>query len=277
MGNEEILREFSDLFEIRSIPAWIFRYVEQFFFKLLYGLANGMETMVNHLASILAFFNQPEVQDFYQFMALASFVFLAMALMFQGYNFIIGKRKTVSDLFRNTVLGVLFIIAIPWTMTQFLTIADASITSLGTDEEGNIMLAANVLYDNITDIEILAESGEWENLEARKNLSRELPFEALDLTEAADGEDDVLGVKLVSTGDSIETQELDNGGLFSFWDEYYFRYSYDFLGDSIGISFADCHLHILFIQTDISCIRIGYYEVGSALCNQHGYRYRAKS
>lgn len=229
MGNEEILREFSDLFEIRSIPAWIFRYVEQFFFKLLYGLANGMETMVNHLASILAFFNQPEVQDFYQYLALASFVFLAIALMFQGYNFILGKRKTVSDLFRNTVLGVLFIIAIPWTMTQFLTIADASVAALGTDEEGNIMLAANVLYDNITDIEILAESGEWENLEARKNLSRELPFEALDLTEAADREDDVLGVKLVSTGDSIETQELDNGGLFSFWDEYYFRYSYDFL------------------------------------------------
>lgn len=229
MGNEEILREFSDLFEIRSIPAWIFRYVEQFFFKLLYGLANGMETMVNHLASILAFFNQPEVQDFYQYLALASFVFLAIALMFQGYNFILGKRKTVSDLFRNTVLGVLFIIAIPWTMTQFLTIADASVAALGTDEEGNIMLAANVLYDNITDIEILAESGEWENLEARKNLSRELPFEALDLTEAADGEDDVLGVKLVSTGDSIETKELDNGGLFSFWDEYYFRYSYDFL------------------------------------------------
>lgn len=229
MGNEEILREFPDLFEIRSIPAWIFRYVEQFFFKLLYELANGMETMVNHLASILAFFNQPEVQDFYQYLALASFVFLAITLMFQGYNFILGKRKTVSDLFRNTVLGVLFIIAIPWTMTQFLTIADASVAALGTDEEGNIMLAANVLYDNITDIEILAESGEWENLEARKNLSRELPFEALDLTEAADGEDDVLGVKLVSTGDSIETQELDNGGLFSFWDEYYFRYSYDFL------------------------------------------------
>ena len=229
MGNEEILREFSDLFEIRSIPAWIFRYVEQFFFKLLYGLANGMETMVNHLASILAFFNQPEVQDFYQYLALASFVFLAIALMFQGYNFILGKRKTVSDLFRNTVLGVLFIIAIPWTMTQFLTIADASVAALGTDEEGNIMLAANVLYDNITDIEILAESGEWENLEARKNLSRELPFEALDLTEAADSDEDVLGVKLVSTGDSIETQELDNGGLFSFWDEYYFRYSYDFL------------------------------------------------
>ena len=65
------------------------------------------------------------------------------------------------------------------------------------------MLAANVLYDNITDIEILAESGEWENLEARKNLSRELPFEALDLTEAADSEEDVLGVKLVSTGDSV--------------------------------------------------------------------------
>ena len=229
MGNEEILREFSDLFDIRSIPAWIFRYVEQFLFRLLYGLASGMETMVNHLASILAFFNQPEVQDFYQILALASFVFLAIALMFQGYNFILGKRKTVSDLFRNTVLGVLFIIAIPWTMTQFLTIADASVASLGTDEEGNIMLAANVLYDNITDIEILSESGEWENLEARKNLSRELPFAALDLTEQADGEADVLGVKLVSAGDSIETQELDNGGLFSFWDEYYFRYSYDFL------------------------------------------------
>ena len=229
MGNEEILREFSDLFDIRSIPAWIFRYIEQFLFRLLYGLANGMETMVNHLASILAFFNQPEVQDFYQILALASFVFLAIALMFQGYNFILGKRKTVSDLFRNTVLGVLFIIAIPWTMTQFLTIADASVASLGTDEEGNIMLAANVLYDNITDIEILSESGEWENLEARKNLSRELPFAALDLTEPADGEADVLGVKLVSAGDSIETQELDNGGLFSFWDEYYFRYSYDFL------------------------------------------------
>ena len=229
MGNEEILREFSDLFDIRSIPAWIFRYVEQFLFRLLYGLASGMETMVNHLASILAFFNQPEVQGFYQILALASFVFLAIALMFQGYNFILGKRKTVSDLFRNTVLGVLFIIAIPWTMTQFLTIADASVASLGTDEEGNIMLAVNVLYDNITDIEILSESGEWENLEARKNLSRELPFAALDLTEPADGEADVLGVKLVSAGDSIETQELDNGGLFSFWDEYYFRYSYDFL------------------------------------------------
>ena len=174
MGNEEILREFSDLFEIRSIPAWIFRYVEQFFFKLLYGLANGMETMVNHLASILAFFNQPEVQDFYQYLALASFVFLAIALMFQGYNFILGKRKTVSDLFRNTVLGVLFIIAIPWTMTQFLTIADASVAALGTDEEGNIMLAANVLYDNITDIEILAESGEWENLEAIVSLQNRL-------------------------------------------------------------------------------------------------------
>ena len=229
MGNEEILREFSDLFDIRSIPAWIFRYVEQFLFRLLFGLANGMEMMVNHLASILAFFNQPEVQDFYQMLALASFVFLAIALMFQGYNFILGKRKTVSDLFRNTVLGVLFIIAIPWTMTQFLTIADASVASLGTDEEGNIMLAANVLYDNITDIEILSESGEWENLEARKNLSRELPFAALDLTEAADSDEDVLGVKLVSTGDSVVDEELDNGGLFSFWDEYYFRYSYDFL------------------------------------------------
>jgi hypothetical protein len=229
MTPKEILMQYADLFKLRSIPAWIFRYVEQFLFRLLYGLANGMETMVNHLASILAFFNQPEVQGFYQFLALASFVFLAISLMLQGYNFIIGKRKTVSDLFRNTVLGVLFIIAIPWTMTQFLTIADASITALGTDEEGNIMLAANVLYDNITDIEILAESGEWENLEARKNLSRELPFEALDLTEAADSEEDVLGVKLVSTGDSVVDEELDNGGLFSFWDEYYFRYSYDFL------------------------------------------------
>lgn len=229
MTPKEILMQYADLFKLRSIPAWIFRYVEQFLFRLLYGLANGMEMMVNHLASILAFFNQPEVQDFYQYLALASFVFLAIALMFQGYNFILGKRKTVSDLFRNTVLGVLFIIVIPWTMTQFLTIADASVSSLGTDEEGNIMLAANVLYDNITDIEILAESGEWENLEARKNLSRELPFEALDLTEAADGEADVLGVKLVSTGDSVVDEELDNGGLFSFWDEYYFRYSYDFL------------------------------------------------
>ena len=229
MTPKEILMQYADLFKLRSIPAWIFRYVEQFLFRLLYGLANGMETMVNHLASILAFFNQPEVQDFYQILALASFVFLAIALMFQGYNFILGKRKTVSDLFRNTVLGVLFIIAIPWTMTQFLTIADASVASLGTDEEGNIMLAANVLYDNITDIEILSESGEWENLEARKNLSRELPFEALDLTEPADGEADVLGVKLVSTGDSVVDEELDNGGLFSFWDEYYFRYSYDFL------------------------------------------------
>lgn len=229
MTPKEILMQYADLFKLRSIPAWIFRYVEQFLFRLLYGLANGMETMVNHLASILAFFNQPEVQDFYQILALASFVFLAIALMFQGYNFILGKRKTVSDLFRNTVLGVLFIIAIPWTMTQFLTIADASVASLGTDEEGNIMLAANVLYDNITDIEILSESGEWENLEARKNLSRELPFAALDLTEPADGEADVLGVKLVSTGDSVVDEELDNGGLFSFWDEYYFRYSYDFL------------------------------------------------
>lgn len=229
MTPKEILMQYADLFKLRSIPAWIFRYVEQFLFRLLYGLANGMEMMVNHLASILAFFNQPEVQDFYQYLALASFVFLSIALMFQGYNFILGKRKTVSDLFRNTVLGVLFIIAIPWTMTQFLTIADASVAALGTDEEGNIMLAANVLYDNITDIEILAESGEWENLEARKNLSRELPFEALDLTEAADSDEDVLGVKLVSTGDSVVDEELDNGGLFSFWDEYYFRYSYDFL------------------------------------------------
>jgi hypothetical protein len=229
MTPKEILMQYADLFKLRSIPAWIFRYVEQFLFRLLYGLANGMEMMVNHLASILAFFNQPEVQDFYQYLALASFVFLAIALMFQGYNFILGKRKTVSDLFRNTVLGVLFIIAIPWTMTQFLTIADASVAALGTDEEGNIMLAANILYDNITDIEILAESGEWENLEARKNLSRELPFEALDLTEAADSDEDVLGVKLVSTGDSVVDEELDNGGLFSFWDEYYFRYSYDFL------------------------------------------------
>ena len=229
MTPKEILMQYADLFKLRSIPAWIFRYVEQFLFRLLFGLANGMEMMVNHLASILAFFNQPEVQDFYQMLALASFVFLAIALMFQGYNFILGKRKTVSDLFRNTVLGVLFIIAIPWTMTQFLTIADASVASLGTDEEGNIMLAANVLYDNITDIEILSESGEWENLEARKNLSRELPFAALDLTEPADGEADVLGVKLVSTGDSVVDEELDNGGLFSFWDEYYFRYSYDFL------------------------------------------------
>ena len=93
MGNEEILREFSDLFEIRSIPAWIFRYVEQFFFKLLYGLANGMETMVNHLASILAFFNQPEVQDFYQYLALASFVFLASALMFRVTILFSGKEK----------------------------------------------------------------------------------------------------------------------------------------------------------------------------------------
>ena len=229
MTPKEILMQYADLFKLRSIPAWIFRYVEQFLFRLLYGLASGMEMMVNHLASILAFFNQPEVQDFYQILALASFVFLAIALMFQGYNFILGKRKTVSDLFRNTVLGVLFIIAIPWTMTQFLTIADASVASLGTDEEGNIMLAANVLYDNITDIEILSESGEWENLGARKNLSRELPFAALDLTEAADGDADVLGVKLVSTGDSVVDEELDNGGLFSFWDEYYFRYSYDFL------------------------------------------------
>ena len=75
MGNEEILREFSDLFDIRSIPAWIFRYVEQFLFRLLFGLANGMEMMVNHLASILAFFNQQEKQNFYQMLELASFVF----------------------------------------------------------------------------------------------------------------------------------------------------------------------------------------------------------
>ena len=90
MTPKEILMQYADLFKLRSIPAWIFRYVEQFLFRLLFGLANGMEMMVNHLASILAFFNQPEVQDFYQILALASVVFLAIALMFQGYNFILG-------------------------------------------------------------------------------------------------------------------------------------------------------------------------------------------
>jgi len=229
MSDQEILTEYSNFFELRSIPAWIFRYVEQFLFRLLYGLANGMESLINKLAELLNFFNHPEVEGFYRVFVLASFVFLAIALMIQGYNFIIGKRKTVSDLFRNTVLGVLFIVAIPWTMNQFLEIANASVSALGTDEEGNILLAENVLYDNITDIEVLAESGEWENLEARSNVSRSLPFEALDLTEPAESDASVLGMKLVSNGESVETEELDSGGLISFWKEYYFRYSYDFL------------------------------------------------
>lgn len=229
MTPKEILMQYPELFELRSIPAWIFRYVEQFLFRLLYGLANGMETLINKLAELLNFFNHPEVEGFYRIFVLASFVFLAIALMLQGYNFIIGKRKTVSDLFRNTVLGVLFIVAIPWTMNQFLEIANASVSALGTDEEGNILLAENVLYDNITDIEVLAESGEWGNLEARKNVSKELPFEALDLTEPADGDEEVLGVKLVSNGESVTDEDLDNEGLLSFWKEYYFRYSYDFL------------------------------------------------
>jgi len=229
MSNQEILTQYSDFFELRSIPAWIFRYVEQFLFRLLYGLATGMESLINKLADLLNFFNHPEVESFYRIIVMASFVFLAIALMLQGYNFIIGKRKTVSDLFRNTVLGVLFVVAIPWTMTQFLDIANASVSALGTDEEGNILLAENILYDNITDIEILAKSGGWDNLEARKNVSKELPFEALDLTAPADGDADVLGVKLVSNGEDVETEDLDSGGLISFWKEYYFRYSYDFL------------------------------------------------
>lgn len=85
--------QYADLFKLRSIPAWIFRYVEQFLFRLLYGLANGMEMMVNHLASILAFLISRKFRIFTSILVLASFAFLAIALMFQGYNFILGKRK----------------------------------------------------------------------------------------------------------------------------------------------------------------------------------------
>jgi len=37
MTPKEILMQYADLFKLRSIPAWIFRYVEPSLFRFLYG------------------------------------------------------------------------------------------------------------------------------------------------------------------------------------------------------------------------------------------------
>lgn len=234
----EILRNFKEFLTIGDFVSDAFRYLGWVFVMGLSFIVDGMESVTNQMLLVKGFFQNPEVVAFTDSIRPLLFVLLAFSLLFSGYLLIFQRKIQAETIAVNLIIAISIIVLLEEGMGKVNDFTDESVTvvnngQLFDSEEGTI--SENILSRNIQDV-IEFDQGNFESTEPVQSIPYDMA-KSLVVTEKLKGDEGVTienekvfenYVSLSADGEGVLTK-LDQGGLVSYNDQYYYRYSVDWL------------------------------------------------
>lgn len=234
----EILRDFKEFLVIGDIASDAFRNIGWAFVMGLSFIVDGMESVTNQMLLVKGFFENPEVVAFTESIRPLLYVLLAFSLLFSGYLLIFQRKIQAETVAINLIIAISIIVILEEGMSKVNDFTDESVTVLNSGqlfdtEEGTI--SENILSRNIQDV-IEFDQNDFESTEPVQSIPYDMS-KSLVITEKLKGDEGVTienekvfenYVSLSVDGEGVLT-ELDQGGLVNYNDQFYYRYSLDWI------------------------------------------------
>lgn len=234
----EILRNFKDFLTIGDFVSDAFRFIGWTLVMGLSYLVDGMESVTNQMLLVKGFFENPEVIAFTESIRPMLFILLAFSLLFSGYLLIFQRKIQAETVAINLIIAISIIVLLQEGMGKVNDFTDESVTVVNNGqlfgtEDGTI--SENILSRNIQDVVEFDQS----NFEST-DFVQSIPYDmskSLVVTEKLKGDEGVTlenekvfenYVTRSADGEPVLT-ELDQGGLITVTNQFYYRYSIDWL------------------------------------------------
>jgi hypothetical protein len=232
----DILRKFTDFLSIGNIFTDSIRWLGWLFVKGLTMIVDGMASVTDTILLTKELFNNPEVLAFVETIRPLLWVLLAISLAFTGYMLIFQRKLNAETIGINLIVAISILVLLSDGMNKVNDFTDEAINTINnsalfSSENGTV--SENILSRNITDL-VEFDGDNWNNPEKVQSLPLNL-VRNIKITEKFDPEkldienEEVAKSYLSWENGEVVTAEFEQGGLASWNNEYYYRFSPDWL------------------------------------------------
>lgn len=241
----DILKRFEDFLSVGDIVTDVLRKAGWLLVKGLSILVDGMQNVVDTVLLTKQFFQNPEVLSFIASIRPLLWILLAISLIISGYMLIFQRKLSAETIGINLIVSISVLVLLTSGMEKVNDFTDEAIKTINNGPLYNVdsgTVSENILSRNITDLVEFDKNG-WSNPEKIQSLPVDV-VRNIKITEKLDPENENLKLKnsevakhyLTVVDGKVTLEELSQGGLASWNDEYYYRFSVDWLTILITLS-----------------------------------------
>lgn len=232
----DILRRFTDFLSIGNIFTDSIRWIGWLFVKGLTMIVDGMANITDSILLTKQFFQNPEVLSFIESIRPLLWILLAISLAFTGYMLIFQRKLNSETIGLNLIVAISILVLLSDGMNKVNDFTDEAISTINNGalfSEENGTISENILSRNITDL-VEFDSNGWDNPEKVQSLPLNL-VRNIKITEKFDPEkldienEGVAENYLSWENGEVVLAEFEQGGLANWNNEYYYRFSPDWL------------------------------------------------
>lgn len=239
MSNQEtidILEKFEDFLSIGNVFMDGMRTVGWVVIKGLSILVDGMENVIDTILLTKQFFQNPEVVSFIDSIRPLLWVLLALSLIITGYMLIFQRKLDAETIGINLIVSISVLVLMFSGMERVNQFTDEAIRAINNGSlysVDNGTISENIISRNITDL-VEFDKNNWENPEKIQSLPLSI-VRNIKITEKLKHEElnlqhpEVAQHYLTWKNGSVELAELEQDGENGWNEEYYYRFSVDWL------------------------------------------------
>lgn len=270
MSEPEILRileEYSNIFTLDTIFARIIRELLWGIIKVLGYIVDSISAITDKLFVLDKFYNDPGVIDFINSVKPLIAVLFALSLLGIGYQLMFSKTKEFRKIGTNVLVAIAVLLVLPMAMNKMNELTNLGVTAVkgNPPDLTNQIIKSNILdliaYDkmdfNKEKIEELENPNEIDVNKIR-NIDATTIIEPTFFNSIGLKNEKIFTNKIVlGEAAEFETGEL-NQGWFKFWEEYYYRFSINFLNIIVSLSVVGATLAFTCFKLARLIFELGY-------------------
>lgn len=270
MAESEVIRillEFEDIFNQSNFIWWGLRLIGWGIIKAIAFLVDSIQNGLDKVIDLINFFDSSVVNSIVTLLKPIAIVFLAISILYIGYNLMINKKKfDRSKVPLNFLVSLMIIFLLPTVMTQ---LASLSKSGLNLFISNGSTIAEEIVSNNVKDL-YLYDSDNFSNRELspsnyipKKNILKISPVEEIDRGEVNNKkifQNEVRPVidNLENDGGGFELKRIN--GWFKIDSEYY-RYDINFFTIMATLLISAVVLIFTIIKLMKLCIELAFSKV----------------
>ncbi|MDE4084637.1 hypothetical protein PO902_06185 [Planococcus maritimus] len=250
MSNDEITRkleEFQEYLSLSNTFSDIFRWFAWVFVQGLAWCVDMLENVTDNILLLNTFYNNAEIVNFVDSIKPLLYILLAFSILYAGYLLIFQKKFDREGMVTNIFIACVIIVLLNPGMDKANEFTNAAIDAtkveaLYPQEEGT--LSGSIIQRNVTDLSEV-DKNNWSTTELTvPNSTSPGKIQNINIRETYSNDTDRISregkeisqyrLSLDSTGE-YRADKLDQSGI-EWNNEYYFRYSIDWLTIVITLS-----------------------------------------
>ena len=266
----QILQKYSDAFNLDSILGRIIRELCWNITMLLAYIIDAISQVTDKLFQLDIFYNNTNVITFINSFKPLIIVLFGIAICGAGYQIMFSQNKQFRKIGVNVLVAIAVIILLPTAMDKMNDITNIGVATV----KGNPSNIANqIIKENTTDL-LLYDKANFndtaikqltsDNQIDKKNIRYINPTSIIEpdfFNTIGIQNQDVFKNRLTISEDGKISIEQLNQGWLTFWKEYYYRYSIDFLNIIIALAVMGATLIFTCFKLGRLIFELGYNKL----------------